>query len=101
MFIHAVYFWLKEDLTAEQREAFVRGVTSLREIGSVRHVYVGVPAPTERPVIERSYAYALTVVFDDQAGHDLYQDDPVHDRFRRDCAPFWNRVLIYDSIEQS
>ena len=101
MFIHAVYFWLKEDLTAEQREAFVRGVNSLREIESVRHAYVGVPAPTERPVIERSYTYALTLVFDDQAGHDRYQDDPVHERFRRDCAPFWNRVLIYDSIEQS
>ena len=98
MFIHCVYFWLKDDLTPEQKDAFLQGANSLTTIETVKQGYVGVPAPTDRPIIERSYSYALIVIFDDQEGHDLYQTHEVHDRFRDNCSTYWNRVVIYDSI---
>lgn len=101
MFVHSVYFWLRPDLSAEEQDRFVREATALKEIRSVRHAWVGTPAETDRPVIDRSYSYALTVVFDDEAAHDEYQVDPIHDRFREQCAPLWNRVLIYDSVDAS
>ena len=97
MFVHAVYFWLRDDLTQEEKAEFVKGVNSLTTIETVRRGYVGVPAETDREIIDRSYSYALTVVFDDEAGHDVYQTHPVHDRFRDTCASYWRRVLIYDS----
>ena len=100
MFVHSVYFWLRDDLVPEEREAFVQGASALKRIDSVRHGYLGVPAPTDRAIIDRSYSYALTLVFEDQEGHDRYQVDPVHDRFREECAPYWTKVLIYDSVEQ-
>ncbi len=100
MFIHSVYFWLKDDLTAEQKETFVTRINALRQIESVRHVFIGVPAATDRPVIDRSYSYALTLVFDDLEGHDRYQVDPLHEQFVEGCGTFWNKVLIYDSVEQ-
>lgn len=100
MFVHSVYFWLRSDLTPEERQKFIDGVNSLKQIESVRFAWVGVPAPTDRPVIDRSYSYALTVVFDDQAGHDQYQVHPIHDRFREECGSLWSRVLIYDSVEE-
>lgn len=99
MFVHSVYFWLRPDLNPEQQETFLRGARALTAIESVRHGWLGAPAPTDRPVIDRSYSYALTVVFDDQEAHDHYQDHPVHDRFRDECGQFWTRVLIYDSVE--
>jgi len=98
MFIHSVYFWLRDDLSEEQRSQFVEKASALTKIESVRHGWLGVPAPTDRPIIDRSYSYALTVVFDDEAGQDLYQDHPVHDRLRDECGSFWARVLIYDSV---
>jgi hypothetical protein len=98
MFVHAVYFWLRADLSAEERAKFVRGANSLRTIDSVKHGWVGTPAATDRPIIERGYSYALTVVFDDEAGHDAYQTHPVHDRFREECSGFVDRVVIYDSV---
>ena len=55
MFVHAVYFWLHDDLTAAETMAFVEGVHSLRSIDVVQHGFVGVPAATDRAVIERSY----------------------------------------------
>ena len=85
MFIHAVYFWLRPDLKRAEREKFAAGLRSLRSIKGVKHGYIGVPAPTDRPVIERGYSNSLVLVFPDQAAHDAYQVDPVHDRFRADA----------------
>ena len=97
MFVHSVYFWLKKDLSQDQRNQYVAGLRSLGKIPSVRHWFIGTPAATDRPVIDRSYSYALTVVFDDAAGHDAYQAHPIHDQFRDECGTFWDRVVIYDS----
>ena len=97
MFIHAVYFWLRDDLAPAETQQFVDGVRSLRDLATVQQGYVGVPAPTDREIIDRSYSYALVLAFADQAAHDAYQVDPVHDRFRERCAPCWRRVQIYDS----
>ena len=32
MFVHAVYFWLRSDLTVAERAHFVSGLHSLRDI---------------------------------------------------------------------
>ena len=95
MFVHSVYFWLKPGLTAAEEQQFVRGAESLTKIGTVRHGWLGKPAATDRPVIDRTYSYGLVVVFDDAAGHDAYQADPVHDAFR-DLHGLWTQVRIYD-----
>lgn len=99
MFVHAVYFSLRDDLSATQKRQFDDGLESLCHIDGVRHAYIGVPAATNRPVIDRGYSRALTLIFDDEAGHDAYQDDPVHDRFRKECSSFWTGVRIFDSID--
>ena len=98
MFIHTVFFWLRDDLSAAETAEFVDGVTSLTTIEGVRHGYVGTPAATDREIIDRSYSYALVVMFDDEAGHDAYQVAPVHDQFRERCARLWRQVRIYDAI---
>ena len=98
MFIHSVYFWLRPELSAAEVEKFRSGVESLITIESVRQGFIGTPAATDRPVIDRSYSYALIVHFDDEAGHDLYQEHPVHETFRQECSPLWTKVQIYDCI---
>jgi hypothetical protein len=101
MFVHAVYFWLKDGLTDQDRNTFVRGVNALTTIETVLHGHVGTPADTNRPIIERSYSYALVLFFADKAAHDAYQAHPVHDRFREQCATLWRKVLIYDSVSSA
>ena len=97
MFVHAVYFWLRDDLSTSDHERFAAGLRSLRSLEEVTHGYIGKPAPTDRPVIERGYSAALVLVFPDQAAHDAYQVHPVHDRFRQECGTFWTTVRIFDS----
>ena len=98
MFIHSVYFWLKPELSEEQRATFWTGVLSLTQIKSVRQGYVGTPASTDRPIIDRSYSCSLIIICDDDAGHEAYQVDPIHDQFREECGEFWSKVLIYDAV---
>ena len=98
MFVHCVYFWLRDGLTSDEEQRFVDGLASLVRIDGVRHSYTGTPASTNRPIIDRSYSYALVVVFEDQAAHDAYQEDPVHDAFRDTCSSLWTDVRIYDFV---
>ncbi len=98
MLVHTVYFWLKPELTAQQRADFRKGVESLSGIPAVDKLYVGTPAKTEkRPIIDASYSVALTVVCKDVAAHDAYQVDPIHLKFVNDFKTFWNKVQIYDA----
>src|SRR5262249_19271793 len=98
MFIHSVYFWLREDLSELDLREFQQGLDSLTKIPDVKRSFVGTPAATDRAVIDRTYSYGLILSFDNQQAHDSYQEHEVHDRFRRDCSRVWNRVLIYDCV---
>ncbi len=98
MFVHCVYFWLKDELKHEQHASFEEGLESLVAIDTVRHGFYGKPAGTDRPIIDRSYSYALVAVFEDEAGHDAYQVAEDHDVFRQTFGDFWIDVKIYDFV---
>lgn len=98
MLIHTVFFWLRDDLTDDERATFEASVKTLTTISSIEAGYVGTPAATEdRPVIDSSYDYCLTVLCKDLAAHDIYQVDPIHLSFIETCAAFWTKVLVYDA----
>lgn len=97
MFIHSVFFWLREDLSEREQANFRQGAFSLSAIETVHQGFVGTPASTDRPIIDRSYSYALILVFKDKDAHDAYQAHATHDQFRRRFSSHWNKVLIYDS----
>ena len=98
MLVHNVYFWLKKDLSSEDRAKFRAGVETLATIESTTHVFIGKPATTEpRPIIDLTYDCGLTVVLADVTAHDAYQVDPIHLRFLEECGHLWERVRIYDS----
>jgi hypothetical protein len=98
MLVHTVLFWLKDDLDADQRNNFRTGLDRLIEIESAEAVYVGSPAATaERPVVDTSYDFCLTVIAKDVAAHDAYQVDPRHTEFINTFKSHWQKVLIYDA----
>lgn len=96
-FVHVVNFYLKPGLPAADVKKFEDGVSSLGKIESLTAFNVGKPAGTDRPVIDKSYSYCLLTVFNDEAGHDLYQEHPVHLEFIENCSAFWDKVVIFDS----
>ncbi|MFT4902046.1 MAG: hypothetical protein ACI81V_001329 [Lentimonas sp.] len=98
MLVHVVLFWLKHDLSDAQRTEFKAALNSLTQIKSAEAAYVGSPAATaQRPVVDTSYDYCLTVITKDVAAHDAYQIDPRHLAFLESFKPFWTQVKIYDA----
>ncbi|QRR03211.1 Dabb family protein [Dyadobacter sandarakinus] len=96
MFVHNVFFWLKEKDNQEAKSALLAGIKSLEAIESIDKAYIGEPAGTRRPVIDASYDFAEVLVFADEAAHDEYQVHPLHTKFVEECAHLWEKVVIYD-----
>jgi len=98
MFVHSVYFWLRDDLSQAARDRFVDGIRSLSTIDVVQQGFIGTPAGTNREIIDTSYSYALVLSFADAAAQDTYQVHPVHDAFRENCGGSWKKIIIYDAV---
>lgn len=97
MFVHHVLFWLKEPENKVHLEKFKKELHQLLSIETIRFSHIGVPAATNRKVIDSSYQYSLLVIFDDRKGHDIYQDHDKHHKFIAECGDLWETVLVYDS----
>lgn len=98
MLAHHVFFWLKSDLTESQIQDFRKGLESLVGVETAVSVHVGTPVPSiDRPVVDKTYSFSLLVMFNDLAGHDVYQTHPVHKAFLESFRSYWDKVVIYDA----
>lgn len=97
--MHTVYFWLNDDVDDASAKSFEQGVWSLEGIPSVKRMFVGPAASTpSRGVTDNSFDYALIVWFDDVAGHDIYQEHPIHLKFVAEQEAKFKRVQVYDNV---
>lgn len=81
----------------EQRVKLMEGAASLATIPGVIGYRFGVPIPSERPVVDSTFAVGLSMSFQDQAAAAAYQDHPVHQKFvEQYVKPLVSRVVVYD-----
>jgi hypothetical protein len=101
MFIHQVYFWLKNPGNKEDKAKLVEGLNKLSQVKTIKEFYIGQPAATRRDVIDSSYDVSWLLFFVNAADQDSYQSDPIHLRFVEECSPLWQKVVVYDSVHIS
>jgi len=99
MFIHHVYFWLKNAGNAADRDALIAGLRKLSKVSTIREFHIGAPAGTSRDVIDTSYSVSWMLMFHTPEDQDSYQTDPIHLRFVEECSSLWSKVVVYDSID--
>lgn len=97
MFIHQVYFWLKNPDNTDERNRLLTGLQGLAYIEPKTLFHVGVPASTDRSVIDRSYSFSLLLTFNDLEEQEVYQKHPIHLKFVEECSSLWSKVVIYDA----
>jgi len=99
MFIHHVYFWLKNSGNKEDKAKLIEGLKKLSKVSAIKNFYIGQPAATRREVIDSSYDVSWLLFFDNAADQDSYQTDPVHLKFVEECSALWTKVTVYDTVD--
>ncbi len=99
MFIHHVYFWLKNPSSEEDRSKLLDGLEKLSKVKTIKMFHIGKPADTNRDVIERSYSVSWMLIFENKEDQDSYQVDPIHLKFVDECKHLWSKVVVYDSVD--
>ena len=98
IFVHHVYFWLKNKDSKDDLDKLVAGLKKLSVVKTIKQFHIGKPADTSRDVIDTSYAVSWLVLFDNAADQASYQTDPIHLKFVEECSSVWQKVIVYDSV---
>ncbi len=96
-FVHHVYFWLKNLSSEADRNKLIEGLTALSKVPTIRSHHIGLPASTNRSVIERSYSVSWMLFFDNLEEEEVYQKHPIHLKFVEDYSHLWEKVIVFDS----
>ncbi len=99
IFVHHVYFWLKNPGSKEDKASLIAGLQRLSKAASIKDFHIGQPAGTDRDVIDSSYAVSWLLLFATAAAQASYQTDPIHLQFVEECSALWSKVVVYDSID--
>lgn len=99
VFIHHVFFWLKNPGDQKDLDLLKNGLQSLSAIPTIKTFHIGKPAATNRGIIDNTYSLSWFVIFNNAADQDSYQVNPVHLKFVEDCSHLWQKIVVYDSID--
>ena len=97
-FIHHVFFWLKDPSDKEVCMIFEKSLKELVTVETITDFHIGVPAPTDREVIDTTYSYSVLSTFRNKEDQDIYQTHPKHLKFIEDCQELWEKVVVYDTV---
>jgi len=98
-FVHVVYFWLNNPDNSQDRQEFETALNAFIDASDyAKTKFIGVPAMTDREVVDNSYTYCLIVSFASKEEQDKYQTEPVHLKFVEDAQHLWNKVQVYDAL---
>lgn len=99
IFVHQVYFWLKNPDSTADLNKLIEGLKTLTKIKHIKGWHIGIPAGTSRDVIDGSFSVSWLNTLKDRAAQDAYQIDPIHVAFVENYKHLWNKVVVYDSVD--
>lgn len=99
IFVHQVYFWLKNPGSESDKAKLIEGLNMLTKVKTIKSYHIGVPAGSSRDVVDGSYSISWLTIFKNKAAQDAYQVDPIHLKFVQDYKHLWSKVIVYDSID--
>lgn len=99
IFIHHVFFWLKNTGNLADRDLLIAGLNKLSTATAIKQFHIGIPANTNREVIDSSYAVSWMLIFANDSDQAAYQTDPTHLKFIEECSHLWSKVVVYDAVD--
>jgi hypothetical protein len=99
IFVHHVYFWLTNPDAETDKQALKAGLEKLAQCKTIKNYHLGIPAATDRGVIDNTYTFSWLTIFETAADEAAYQIDPIHLAFVEENKHLWSKVIVYDSID--
>ena len=99
IFVHHVYFWLKNPGNKEDLDQLITGLETLTKVKSIKSYHLGKPASTNRDVIDGSYSISWLTIFQSAKDEEKYQIDPIHLDFVKNYQHLWSKVVVYDAVD--
>lgn len=97
VFVHHVFFYLHES-DAAHTQSLVEGLQRLAKAPIIKDFHIGIPANTQRDVVDNSYDVSWLAFFKNAEDQDAYQTDPIHLEFVETCSHLWKKVVVFDSV---
>ena len=97
-FVHHVFFWLNNPTNEADKKALLDGLHKLCAVPNIQLFHIGIPAETDRDVIETGYSFSWLTIFNNKEDEEIYQTHPIHLQFVQECKHLWSKVIVYDSI---
>jgi hypothetical protein len=98
LFIHHVYFYLKDPNNAKDEARLLEGLKKLAKIPNIEYAHIGKPAHTSRSVIVNDYTFSWMCFFKNIIEEEIYQTHPIHVDFIEEYAHLWEKMVVYDSV---
>ncbi len=98
LFIHHVFFYLKEPNNAQHEALLLEGLHKLAKVPSIQYVHIGKPAVTNRSEIVKDYTVSWMCFFKNIIEEEIYQTDPIHVDFIKEYGHLWEKMVVYDSV---
>lgn len=99
VFVHHVFFWLKEPKNPEARNQFEKGLQGLITVPQIQSSHIGTPVESPREVVDDSFTYSYMAFFKSNEDQSVYQTHPIHLKFIEDCQHLWGKVIVYDAMD--
>lgn len=97
-FIHHVFFWLKNTGNQQDLSQLIEGLKKLSKVPEIQDFNIGIPANTNREVIDSSYSVSWLLLFKNAEDQEVYQTHPIHLKFIEECSDLWRKVIVYDAV---
>ena len=98
VFVHHVFFWLKDPKNTDARAEFEKGLQALVKVPQMQTYHIGIPVPSDREVVDDSFTYSYIAYFKNKEDQEIYQSHPIHLKFVADCQHLWEKVVVYDAM---
>jgi hypothetical protein len=99
VFVHHVFFWLKEPQNTDARKEFEKGIKELIKVPLIKSYHIGTPVESPREVVDDSFTYSYMAFFKSKEDQTAYQTHPIHLKFVEDCQHLWEKVIVYDAMD--
>jgi hypothetical protein len=97
---HVVLCWMDSTVTETEIDHLIEETRTLQEIPGILSLSVGRPVPSERPIVDDSFSFGITMVFESKEKMNAYLAHEKHTSFvSQKVKPRLAKLLVYDIQE--